>query len=98
MELKEFIKQSIIQITDGIIEGNNYIRDNKYGDGISDGKFREVNFDVAVTSNNEEVSGMAGKISVANIVSFGGKDEISARSINTSRLQFKIALHIRTSN
>lgn len=46
MELKEFIKQTIIQITDGLREGHKYIQDNKYGDGVSDDKEKEICFEV----------------------------------------------------
>ena len=53
MELKEFIKQTIIQITDGLREGHKYIQDNQFGEGVNDTKFKEVNFDVAIATNEE---------------------------------------------
>jgi hypothetical protein len=33
MELKEFIKQTIIQITDGMLEGHKYVKENNFGSG-----------------------------------------------------------------
>lgn len=93
MELNEFIKQTIIQVTDGIMEGHKYIDDNKYGSGVNDGN-NEINFDIAVTSNEESTTGVDGKLSVANILSFGGKDEISNAAVNSNRVQFKIYVHL----
>jgi len=54
MELRDFIKETIIQITDGIIEGNEYIVKNDFGSGVSDSKGKEVNFDIAVNTDEEE--------------------------------------------
>ncbi len=95
MELKEFIKQTIIQITDGIREGQQYIDENNFGDGVNDKKYKEVNFDVAVSSNEEETTGVGGKLSVASVFSLGGKDEATSTATNTSRIQFKIYLHVK---
>lgn len=73
MELKEFISQTIIQITDGLRDGNNYVRKNEFGDGINDGYSKEISFDIAVSSNEEESTGVKGRISVANILSTGAQ-------------------------
>lgn len=95
MELKEFVKQTIIQITDGIREGHQYIEENNFGEGVNDGKYKEVNFDVAVTSNEEATTGIGGKLSVASVLSMGGKDETTSAATNSSRIQFKIYLHVK---
>jgi hypothetical protein len=95
MELKEFVKQTIIQITDGIREGHNYIAENNYGDGVNDEKYKEVNFDVAVTSNEESTTGVGGSLSVASVLSLSGKDETTNAATNTSRIQFRIFLHVK---
>ena len=96
MELKEFIKQTIIQITDGMLEGDKYVKENNFGSGVSDSHGKEINFDIAVTSNEEEKTGVAGKISVANIMSFGGNGENVTKASNVSRIQFKLILHVKT--
>ncbi len=96
MELKEFIKQTIIQITDGLREGHQYIEENGFGHGVSDERGKEISFDVAVTSNEEETTGMGGKISVANILNVGGKGENVSKASNVSRIEFKIYLHVKT--
>jgi hypothetical protein len=95
MELKEFIKQTIIQITDGMLEGDKYVKENNFGSGVDDSRGKEINFDVAVTSNEEEKTGVAGKISVANILSFGGNGENVNKASNVSRIQFKLILHVK---
>jgi hypothetical protein len=68
MELKEFIAQTIIQIADGLRDGHDYINKNGFGSGVIDTYSREVSFDIAVASNEEESSGVKGRISVANIL------------------------------
>ena len=94
MELKEFIKQTIIQITDGLVEGHKYVDENNFGYGISDSSGKEINFDIAVTSNEEETTGIGGKISVANVFSVGAKGENTTKATNVSRIQFKTYLHL----
>jgi len=96
MELKVFIEQTIIQITDGLLAGHNYIESKKFGEGVSDDKGKEINFDIAVSSNEEEKSGLGGKISVAQIFSLGGENQVSATSSNVSRIQFRIFIHVKT--
>ena len=49
MELKEFIKQTIIQITEGVIEGHKHIIEHG-GEGVYD-EYHPMNFDVAVVSD-----------------------------------------------
>lgn len=96
MELKEFVKQTIIQISDGIREGHQYVQENKYGEGVDDRYYKDINFDVAVTTNEEEKTGIGGKLSVANILSAGANTEEISKASNFSRIQFKISLHIKT--
>ena len=95
MELKEFIKQTIIQITDGLVEGHKYVSENNFGEGISDTSGKEINFDVAVTSNEEETTGVGGKIAIANIFTAGAKGENTTKASNVSRIQFKTYLHLK---
>lgn len=96
MELKEFIKQTIIQVTDGLREGHQYVEDNDFGAGVSDSHGKEINFDIAVTSNEEATTGVGGKISVANVFSLGADDKNITKASNVSRIQFKMYLHVKT--
>lgn len=95
MELKDFITQTLTQITDGIRAGHKYIKENNYGDGVADGKGKEISFDIAVGSNDDKTTGMSGKISVANVFGVGGKDESTSKTSNLSRIQFKLILFVK---
>jgi len=96
MELKEFIAQSIIQIADGLRGGHEYIIENKLGDGVDSSFYKEVKFDIAVSSNEEESSGINGGIAVAKIFSASAQENSKSISSNVSRIQFKISLHVET--
>ncbi len=95
MELKEFIKQTIIQITDGLREGHEYVTDNDYGAGVEDGFGKKINFDIAVTSNEEEMTGVGGKLTIASMLSLGAKGENSTKASNVSRIQFDVTLRLK---
>lgn len=94
MELKEFIKETIVQISEGIRAGQKYIDDHDLGDGISDDKGKEISFDVAVNSENENKAGVGGKISVASVFSLGADGSNTAKNSNLSRIQFKLFLKV----
>ncbi len=94
MELKDFIKETIAQISEGIREGQKYIDEHNYGNGISDEKGKEITFDVAVTSEEQDTTGMGAKISVASILSIGGEGSNTLKSSNLSRIQFKLFLKV----
>jgi hypothetical protein len=96
MELKEFIKQTIIQITDGLREGHQYVEENDYGFGVRDDKAKEITFDVAISSNEEGTTGIAGKLTVASVFGVSAKDETVTKASNISRIQFKTYLHVKT--
>ena len=95
MELKEFISQTLIQITEGIREGHKFVKENNFGQGVSDVSGKEINFDIAVSTNEDKTTGISGKVSVANMFSLGGKDENVTSASNISRIQFKLFLHIK---
>ncbi|MBC7524786.1 MAG: hypothetical protein H7239_10140 [Flavobacterium sp.] len=96
MELKDFIKQSIIQITDGVRDGHEYIVSNDYGSGVRDITYKEVKFDIAVTTNEEEKTGIGGKLNVVSFFSAGIDKEDISKSTNYNRIQFSLSVGIRT--
>ncbi len=96
MELKEFIEQTIIDITDGIRSGHEYLEKNKYGKVVEQLYSYKINFDVAVSTSEEKTSGIKGKILVVNIISAGGKKTTTTQASNLSRIQFKVVLDINT--
>jgi hypothetical protein len=71
MELKEFISETIKQIADGITDGNKYIVDQKHGRGVDSSRIKLVKFDVAITSQDQNTTGIGGKITVASMFSAG---------------------------
>jgi hypothetical protein len=96
MELKEFIKQTIIQITEGVIDGHEYVVKKGFGDGIRDTIYKEVSFDIAVTTNEEEKTGVGGKLNVVSFFNVGMNTEDISKSTNYNRIQFKLNLGIKT--
>ncbi|MBA0883850.1 hypothetical protein [Flavobacterium undicola] len=96
MELNEFIKQTIIQITDGVRGGHEYVVSNSLGSGINDVTYKEVSFDIAVTTNEEEKTGIGGKLNVVIFFNAGIDKEDISKSTNYNRIQFKLSLDITT--
>lgn len=82
MKLKEFIKQSIIQITEGVRDGHKYIVSNDYGSGVRNVTCKEVKFDIAVTTNEEEKTGISGKLNVVSFFNAGIDKEGISKSTN----------------
>jgi hypothetical protein len=94
MELKEFISESIKQITDGLIEGHDYIKKKSpRSDGIENG-YRKIHFDIGVQSSEGSIDDIGGKITVAQIFQVGGKSESNISTINTNRIQFDVLIAI----
>jgi len=96
MELKEFVKQTIIQITDGIRDGHKYISENNFGEGVNDSQYIPIKFDIAVSTNEEEKTGIGGKVSVARIFSAGANNEETNKSSNQSRIEFQLHVAVKT--
>jgi hypothetical protein len=96
MELREFITDTIKQITDAIHDADKYIKKKSVdSEGIRD-EYRSVRFDVAVTTNEGENDKIGAKVSVAHIFNAGGSSESSNATSNTSRIQFEILIHVST--
>ena len=79
MELKEFIAESIKQITDGLVEGHEYIKKKSpNSEGVENG-YRRIHFDIGVQSNEGNKDDVGGKITVAHIFQAGGKSATCTR-------------------
>ena len=96
MELREFIKETIIQIADGVRGGHDYIVENQMGDGVRMDKAKEITFDIAVASNEEGATEKGGKIVVAQLFNAGASTSKSSSNMNTNRIQFKLLVHVKT--
>jgi hypothetical protein len=95
MELKEFISETIKQISDGLTEGNKYIKETNKGEGVED-KYKEVSFDIAVTTSDEDTVGVGGKVTIAKIFSAGADSESTSNKTQYSRVQFSTYIHVKT--
>lgn len=91
MDIKEFVKETLTQIGDGLKESNEYINNNHKGSVYNE--YVNVAFDVAVTTIEEDKTGIGGKLSVANLISLGGKEENISQNTNFSRVQFNVRVH-----
>ena len=94
MELKEFIAESIKQITDGLVEGHEYIKKKSPNSEGGENGYRRIHFDIGVQSNEGNKDDVGGKITVAHIFQAGGKSENSSSTINTNRIQFDVLIAI----
>ncbi|MBP9812802.1 hypothetical protein KBC86_05440 [Candidatus Gracilibacteria bacterium] len=92
MELKEFIKNVILDIHGAISEVDTLLPDTKYfvgnGNGNSDDHKSEVNFDLSVYSDSKVQGGVDGSIKVAGMIGLGSKIAGETSERNLSRIQF----------
>lgn len=94
MDLKEFISESIKQITDGLIESHDYIKNKSAeSEGVESG-YRRINFDIAVQSKEGNQNDVGGKITVAQIFQVGAKSGTNSFTQNVNRIQFDVLIHI----
>jgi hypothetical protein len=96
MELKDFISNTIKQVTDGILEGDKYIKEKAPdSEGVNDG-YKVINFDVAITTNEAEKDIVGGKVYVVQIFSAGASTESTITNSIHNRIQVNIAIAIKT--
>lgn len=98
MDLQNFIKESLVQIEQGIKSANKELKEENASDRISyvispsSDVRQDIDFDVAVSVSNEnEVGGKAG-ISVFAIGA-GVKNDNKTINQSVSRIKFKVSLH-----
>lgn len=97
MELKEFISETIKQITDGVLDGSDYIKErSKSGEGIRH-QYTKIEFDIAVTSNDENKDNLGGKVSVVKVFSAGASTSKSASTSSHNRIKFEVLADIAKS-
>lgn len=95
MELKEFVSETIKQITDGLIEANEYVLEKTSGtEGVESG-YKRINFDIAVTTNEGETDKVGGGIFVAQIFKAAGSSELTSVTSNSNRIQFAVLVNTK---
>ena len=98
MELKDFIRETLLQIMAGVEEAKNGWK----GGGVinpvlsldvdfTKNQLQEVCFDVAVTAQDEKTGGAGGGIRVFS-VDLAGKAERTTTNSTVSRISFKIPI------
>jgi hypothetical protein len=101
MDIKEFIAETLSQITDSIINNPSSLNPDdlesydvnnakKVATVVNGGFLTSVEFDVAVTESSTKDGGA--KLSIAGIGSLGG--ELAQNSQTVSRVKFTVPLHI----
>jgi hypothetical protein len=98
MELKEFISETIKQITDGVLEGNDYIKEKSNSNEGIRSQYTKIEFDIGVSSNSETKDELGGKISVINVLSIGGDTSNITSNKNENRIKFHLLASIKTHN
>lgn len=97
MELKDFISETIKQITDGVLEGSSYVRKmSKSSEGIRE-QYTKIEFDIAITTNQENKDDLGGKVSVVQVFSAGASISKSASTLSQNRIKFEVLALIKTS-
>jgi len=99
MELKDFVAATLCEIQEGVQKAINDTQENDINGVINPcwgGSHRinrdmieKVNFDIAVTIDDQATSGIKGGIKVVGI-SLGGEDGETSRTSKVSRIQFSI--------
>ena len=98
MELKDFIAETIKHVTDGVLEGNNYvIEKSKSEEGVRSG-YITIDFDIGITTNKEDKDDIGGKISVVEIFNVGASKSNISSTTNQNRIKFNVLVNIKTNN
>lgn len=101
MELKEFVKQSLIEICEGIKEAQQYIAENKVAAYVNHPNYAStrpgsVEFDIAVTVVSSDKNDASGKLTIVGVFKAGGGIESSTENSSVSRLKFDIPVRYPT--
>lgn len=91
MDLKDFIKQTLVSFAGAIVETN---KELKLDENLKHCSFKlqsneEIDFDVAVTTSGGSTTDAGGKVSVIGISVGAGVNEVES-SEHTSRIKFSV--------
>ncbi|MCP4393817.1 MAG: hypothetical protein GY804_06070 [Alphaproteobacteria bacterium] len=105
MQLKDFIKTTLVDISEAVYEAKNQVADKTaIASGFLEGEFQQathIEFDIAVTAKDEENNKLEGNgnigakiIEVINAnASVGKKSEQNSATEHSSRISFKVPIH-----
>ncbi|WP_318470032.1 hypothetical protein [Photobacterium leiognathi] len=104
MDLKDFVSQALIQITEGVSEAqeivqkkggfvNPAIRQTEVGQTMHDGRVVQiVDFNIAVSVTEDSSCSGGGKLSVATVFKASAEKSSSEKNSTTSTISFKVPL------
>lgn len=96
MELKDFISETIKQITDGVLEGNLYIKEKSNSpEGIRN-QYTKIDFDIAISTNEENKNDIGGKVTVVQVFNAGSSSSTASMTSNQNRIKFEVLAAINT--
>jgi len=102
MNLKEFITQTLTEIAEGIRDANEPVQQAggravpavdfvAFDDDRPQSPIQLVDFDVAVTAQEESATKVGGGLLIAGI-GLGGKTETQAQASSVSRIRFRVPM------
>ena len=108
MDLKEFTKQTLVQIVEGAHEANAHFSEcggrvridqpaPYNGKGVVP-SIIDVDFDVAITATETEGLNGGGGLKVASFISIGGGAESKTESQTVSRVKYTLKLELSKKN
>jgi len=101
MELKEFIKDALLQIVSAVDEAQDETLDKHHainpqttvGGGQESKYVQNINFDIAVQVTKEGIKGAGAKLTIPFVdIGVGGEVEKKDISSHTSRIQFTVPI------
>lgn len=104
MDLKEFTKQTLVQIVEGVAEANAelsngayipyHVPNNSKGRYIYDdgANVVDVDFDVAITATESEGANGSGGLKVVSFLNIGGAVESKTENQTISRVKYTLPL------
>lgn len=108
MDIKEFVKESLLQVAESINEANSELEEKgtyiPSGDMAGEGvlftvvkgtetrHFVKVEFDLAVTVSQEQASNGGAGLSIASFANVGIKSDNKEEKVDVSRIKFMIPM------
>lgn len=78
------------------MDANQYVKVTSNSDEGIRNQYTKVNFDIAITTNEEEKNSIGGKVSVVQIFSAGASNENLNKISNFNRIQFEVLISVNT--
>ena len=98
MQLDEFVKTTLMQVAKGVkdaqqeAEEMGAVVNPRPEEGWGKRRETSVSFDVALTVSDTSAGEVGGRLTVASMLSFGGKTTETDLRQETSRIQFEVTL------